>query len=382
VKYLPLIWAGLWRKPTRTAFTFLSILFAFVLVGLLQGVNAAFSTGVEASNVNRLQVQNKINFTESLPIAQLEQIKAVPGVARVTYATWFGAYYQDPKNFLFSFPVDAASYFDVYREFKLPKDQLEALQRTRTGAVVDATTAQKYGWKIGDRIPLHSTIWTRKVDGSSDWTFDLVGIVDDSEVTGFGGGFIFNHDYFDEGRAFGKGTVGWYVVTIADPIRAAAISNAIDTLFQNSSDETKTVTEKEAAQSFLKQQGDINLIVIEIMGAVFFTLLFLTWNSMTQSVRERIPEFAVLKTLGYSDSGVMALILAESLTLCVSAAALGLAAAWVCYPMLGDFIGVPKLPPSVLGFGIGAAIVLALATGVPPAWRVRRLKIVDALAGR
>jgi putative ABC transport system permease protein len=382
MKYLPLIWAGLWRKRTRTIFTFLSVLFAFVLVGLLQGVNAAFSSGVEESNVNRLQVQNKINFTESLPFAQLEQIKAVPGVTRVTYATWFGAYYQDPKNFLFSFPVDIDSYFDVYREFKLPKDQFEALQHNRTGAVVDATTAKKYGWKLGDRIPLHSTIWTRKADGTSDWTFDLVGIIDDSEVTGFGGGFLFHNEYFDEGRAFGKGTVGWYVVSIADPTRAADISNNIDKLFANSSDETKTVTEKEAAQSFLKQQGDINLIVTEIMGAVFFTLLFLTWNSMTQSVRERIPEFAVLKTLGYSDGGVMALILAEALLLCVSAAVLGLALSWFCYPLLGDFIGVPKLPVSVLAFGIGAAVVLALATGVPPAWRARRLKIVDALAGR
>ncbi|MEI9983043.1 MAG: ABC transporter permease [Aliidongia sp.] len=184
-EYVPLIWAGLWRKKTRTIFTLLSILVAFLLFGLLQGVNAAFNSGVEGANLNRLYVQSKISFTENLPYADLPQIEAVPGVTKVSYATWFGPYYQDPKNFIFTFPVDPERYFAVYPELKLPKDQLQAFVQNRSSAVISQDAANKYGWKIGDRVPLHSTIWTRKADGTSDWTFDIVGIFDATEAKGF-----------------------------------------------------------------------------------------------------------------------------------------------------------------------------------------------------
>lgn len=242
-----------------------------------------------------------------------------------------------------------------------------------------ARVAEKYGWKIGDRIPLHSTIWT-KADGTSDWSFDLVGIYDVPEDPARAQQLLFNYTYFDEGRSFGKGTIGWYIVQIADPAQAASISRTIDNLFANSSDETKTLTEKENAQSFLKQLGDINFMVTMIIFAVFFTLLFLTGNTMMQSVRERIPELAVLKTLGFSDHGVLAIVLAESALLCVIAAMLGLGAASLVFPMARGVLGIVHLPWSVLAIGFGLAIVLALVSGGPPAWRARSLDIVDALA--
>jgi putative ABC transport system permease protein len=295
--------------------------------------------------------------------------------------SWFGTYYQDPKNFVFSFPVDAQRYFDLYPEDHIPKEQLDALIHTRTGAVIGSELAKKYGWKIGDHVPLHSTIWT-KSDGSSDWTFDIVGIYDDPDNAQRASQFLFNHAYFDEGRSFSKGTVGWYIVRIADPGKAAQIIQTIDNLFANSSDETRTLTEKENAQSFLKQLGDINFIVTAIVGAVFFTLLFLTGNTMMQSVRERIPELAVLKTLGFSDSGVLTLVLAESLLLCLIAAVVGLIAATAIFPILKDVAGVVALPRIVIALGLGAAVLLALISGLPPAWRARSLNIVDALAGR
>ncbi|MGB8842147.1 MAG: ABC transporter permease [Aliidongia sp.] len=382
MKYFPLIWAGLWRKKTRTIFTLLSILVAFLLFGLLQGVNAAFNLGVEGANLNRLYVQSRISFTENLPFADLPQLEAVPGVTKVAHATWFGPYYQDPKNFIFAFPVDTERYFAIYPELKLPPDQLQSLIHTRTGAAISQNLANKYGWKIGDRVPLRSTIWTKKSDGTSDWTFDVVGIYDTAEAKGFVADFLFNYSYFDEARAFSRGTVGWYIVQIDDPAHAAPIAAAIDKLFENSTDETRTQNEKENAQSFLKQQGDINLIVTLIIGAVFFTLLFLTGNTMMQSVAERIPEFAVLKTLGYSGAGVTALILSESLLLCVTAAVLGLAAASAIFPLMQGVIGVPTLPPSVPAIGVMVAVILALAIGLPPAWRLHRLRLVDARAGR
>jgi putative ABC transport system permease protein len=344
-------------------------------------VNSAFDQSIASASVDRLVVESRISFTEPLPFADLPRLESVPGVTGVAYASWFGSYFQDPKNFVFSFPVDGERYFSLYPELKLPADQLAALTRTRTGAVIGRELAKKYDWKIGDRVPLHSTIWTNR-DGGSDWNFDIVGIFADPDDSQQEQAFLFNHSYFDEARTFSKGTVGWYIVRVGDPHQAASVAAAIDKLFVNSSDETKTVTEKESTQAFLKQVGDINFIATAIIGAVFFTLLFLTGNTMMQSVRERIPEFAVLKTLGFSDSGVLTLVLVESLALCVTAALLGLALAELAFPQLKQLIGTATLPGSVIALGLALAVLLAFVTGLLPALRARRLNIVDALAGR
>lgn len=381
MKFLPLLWSGLWRKRARTVFTLLSIVVAFVLFGMLQGVNAAFNNALNAAAVDRLNVVSRISFTESLPYSYLAQIESLPGVAAVAYQSWFGTYYQDRKNFVFSFPVDPVRFFPLYPELQLPKEELAALMRTRTGAVVGRELAKKYGWKVGDRVPLHSVIWTR-AGGSSDWDFDIVGIYDAPGNPNQANSFFFNYSYFDEARSFSKGTVGWYVVKVKDPKQAMRVAAAIDKHFANSSDETKTQTEKEFAQSFIKQQGDISFIVTSILGAVFFTLLFLTGNTMMQSVRERVPELAVLKTLGFTDFAIVVLILAEALVLCLVAALLGLGIAAGIFPALNSIIGEARLPADVITLGIGVAVLLALCTGLPPAWRTMRLNIVDALAGR
>jgi putative ABC transport system permease protein len=381
MKFFPLIWAGLGRKKLRTIFTLLSILVAFLLFGLLQGVNAAFNRSFEGAHVNRLFIQSKISFTDPLPEAYGAQIARVPGVTGVTFANWFGGYFQDPKNFIFSFPVDVAHYFDIYPEYVMPKEQFEALANRRSGCIIGQALAETYGWKIGDKIPIKSTIWT-KHDNTSDWTFDVVGIFTYPGNRGNEKQLFFNNDYFDEARAFGKGMVGWYIVRIDNPTHAAAIISAIDALFANSTYETKTMTENERAQAFIKQLGDINFIVSAIIGAVFFTLLFLTGNTMMQSVRERIPEFAVLKTLGYSDRGVLALVVAEGLVLTLTAASLGLVGSIALFPLLEDVVGIRTLPWNVVALGIGCAALLALLTALPPALRAGRINIVDALAGR
>ena len=378
MRFLPLLWAILWRKKIRTVFTLLSIVVAFLLFGMLQGVNSAFKQTVDRANVNRLVVANSVSFTENLPYSYLARIETVPGVSQVSYYTWFGPYYQDPKNFIFAFPTDPVRDAALYPERTLPKDQLDTWVRTRTGAVVGKDLAAKWGWKIGDRIPLHSTIWV-KADGSSDWDFDLVGLYEVPSDRTQESGFYFNYSYFDEARGFSKGSVGWYMVQVADPAQSAQIAAAIDRLFANSQFETKTQTEKEFQQSFLKQLGDINLIVTYILFAVFFSLLFATGSTMMQSVRERTPELAILKTLGFTDRAVLALVLCESLALCLFAAFLGLAIALALFPALKDVIGVVKVPPVVLLEGVLMAVALALATGILPALRARRLVIVEAL---
>jgi putative ABC transport system permease protein len=372
MKYFPLLWSGLWRKRTRTFLTLASVTIAFLLFGLLQGVNAAFSHGVEASKLNRLYVQSRVSFTESLPLAQMAQIEAVPGVDAVSFANWFGGYYQEPKNFLPSYPVEIERFMT---------EQVAAMVKTRTGAIVGVEAAQKYGWKIGDHIPLKSTIWTHP-GGSGDWDFDIVGIFDWPADPSQTNALYFNYKYFDEARAFGKGTVGWYIVHLADVSQGGRIADQIDALFANSTDETKTQNEKEFSQSFLKQFGDINFIVSAIIGAVFFALLFLTGNTMMQSISERIPDFAVLKTLGFTDGGVLTLVLGEALLLCVTAALLGLAGASAAFPAMKSFIGVAQLPGQVILLGIAFAVLLAVVTGLPPALKVDRLAIVDSLRGR
>jgi len=381
MKYFPLLWSGLWRKRTRTWLTLASITVAFLLFGLLQGVNAAFGHSVAAARLDRLYVQSKVSFTEPLPQAHMAQIQTVPGVDKVSFANWFGGYYQEAKNFIFSYPVDAESFFSLYPELVIAPEQLQALINTRTGAIIGSELAKKYGWKIGDKVPLKSQIWTHK-DGSYDWDFDIVGIFDWPGDANQAASFYFNYKYFDEGRAFSKGSIGWYIVHLSDVSKATQVAAAIDALFANSSDETKTQNEKENTQSFLRQFGDINFMVSAIIGAVFFALLFLTGNTMMQSIRERIPEFAVLKTLGFSDRKVLALVFGEAVLLCVSAAIVGLAAATFMFPSMKSVIGVASLPPQVVALGIGLAVLLALVIGAWPAAKVRRLSIVDSLAGR
>jgi putative ABC transport system permease protein len=379
MKYFRLIWAGLWRKKTRTIFTMLSIVVAFLLFGLLQGLNQGFKQAVQNLNIDRLYVQPRAS--DGLPVSYVNRIRTVPGVKDVSHWNYFGGYYQNASNAIPAFATDATELFKVYHEMPIKPEYLEAMQRIRTGALVSEALAKKYNWKVGDRIPLGTSIWTTK-DGSSTWYFDVVGTFDASK---FGGGFpafYLNYSYFNEAAAFGNDVVHIVIVRIDDPHKAVQVSNAIDALFENSSYETRTQTESAMMQSALKQIGDINFIANAIVGAVLFTLLFLTANTMMQSVRERTAELAVLKTVGFSDGKVLTLILVESLLLCLFAAAIGLFLASAAFPAMKPIFGDFRMPLLVVGMGAGVALMMALISGLPPAWRARRLNIVDALAGR
>jgi putative ABC transport system permease protein len=383
LKYFHLIWAGLWRKRARTFFTMASIVVAFLLFGLLQGLNQGFNTVVTNLNVDRLYVSAKTNMTDGLPISYSARIKAVPGVRAVSHWTYFGGYFRDARNAIPAFATDPEPLFKVYREMKIKPEYLEAMKRTRTGALVGDALAKKYGWKVGDRVPIGTSIWTTK-QGSSTWMFDIVGTFDTSSYGGGFPSFYLNQEYFKENSAFGGDVVHYYLVGIKDPHQATQISKQIDALFANSTYETRTQTESALAQMQLKQLGDINFIVNAIVGAVLFTLLFLTANTMMQSVSERTPELAVLKTLGFSDGKVLTLVLIEALALCVVAAAAGLLLATLAFNsgLLRMIFGNFKMPFIVMAMGGGAALLLAVVSGLPPAWRARQLNIVDALAGR
>ena len=386
MKYLPLVWATLWRRKLRTTFTLLSIVVAFLLFGMLETVDYAFSHPSGVTGADKLITVNKYSITLSLPFADVQQVRALPGVAAVTWITWFGAYFQESKNFIFALPVDSESYFDVHRdEFKISGGARSAFDATRSGALVNTALMRKYGWKVGDKIPLHSTIWTQKPSGSLDWTFDIVGTFDMADATQAGqqaSTLLFHYELFDEGRSFGKGQVGWLEERISDPSQSAAVSIRIDAAFANSSNETKTQPAKDFAMTFVKQYGDIGFVLRAILGAVFFTLLFLTGNTMMQSVRERIPELAVLKTLGFSDALVLELVVAEALMLCVIAALVGLGLSFGTLPIIQQGLQGVELSPRALAPGIAVAVVLALIVGLAPAVLAMRLNIVDALADK
>jgi putative ABC transport system permease protein len=384
MKYLPLVWAALWRRKPRTIFTMLSILVAFLLYALLSAVNAAFNAGVEVAGADRLITTGRYSLTQVLPFGHLQQVASLSGVSSVAGQSWFGGYYQKESNFFPQFPTQIEPYLEMYPEIVLPEEQKQAMLNTRTGAIVAKTLADRFGFKVGDRIPIIAGIWPL-ADGSNNWEFELVGIFDtkNPKERSLYEMMLFHHEYFDEARQFGKGTIGWIVIRTEDPARNEEIVDAVDKLFANSPNETRTQTERAFNQSFVKQMGDIGLILSSIIGAVFFTLLFLTGNTMMQSVRERIPELAVLKTLGYSDRGVLTLVLAESLALCLIAALAGIALAGLMLPgiaaKLPGFSGL-TLKPAAFAGAMGLAVLLAVIVGLPPALRAMRLKIVDALA--
>ncbi|KAB2966211.1 MAG: FtsX-like permease family protein [Thermoanaerobaculia bacterium] len=384
MKYWPLLWSNLRRRKARTIFTFLSIVVAFVLFAYLAAVRVAFRAGVDVAGADRLFTTHKTSIIQPLPVSYLEQIARVPGVAQVTHSTWFGGIYQNPNQGfqgVFQAPVEPEKYLEMYPEFRLPEEQKRAWIEDREGAVVGRATAERFGWKVGDRIPVQGTIW-RKKDGSSTWEFNLRGIYDGAEKGTDTTQFLFHYAFFDEARQFGQGIVGWYIVRIADPARTAEISAAIDRVFENSPAETKTVTEKALAQSFADQIGDVGEIIRYVLAAVFFTMLLVAGNTMAQSVRERTPELAVLKTVGFTNGGVLALVLGESILLAVAGGGLGLmlgAAAVGAGDPSGGFLPVFFFPGRDAVVGGFAVLALGVVTGLMPALRAMRLRIVDAL---
>lgn len=382
MSYLGLLWTGLFRRQTRTILTLASITVAFLLFALLRSIVVGLTGGVNADGADRLITSPRYSIVDPIPISHLNRIVTLPGVLAATHADWFGGRYKEPANFFPKYPVNPRDYFAMYPEYRMPKAQLDAFERTRTGAVASRALAVKYNWKIGDQIPIEADIWPKK-GGDRLWVFNLVGIYDvapggtDPKV------FLLNYNYFDEARQFSQGSVGWFIVRVAQPKESAEISRSIDKLFANSSDETKTSTEQEFQASFVNQLGDIGLIMTSILGAVFFTILLLTGNTMAQSFRERIPEIAVLKTLGFSNPAILSLILGEAVLLCVLACAIGVGGAWLLTPVIGPALTniLPSfgIAPATMAAGFAIAILLGLVTGFFPAMQGMRLTIVEAL---
>jgi putative ABC transport system permease protein len=379
MKFLPLLWSSLWRKKTRTIFTLLSVFVAFLLFGILMTIRTAFTFGVEIAGADRLVIIHKVSLIMPLPISYLERLRATEGVALVEHQTWFGGVYQDPSNFFAQMAVDPDAFTKIYTEFKIPPDQMKAWLADRQGVVVGVDLAKRFGWKIGDRIPITGTIWQPKK--GQTWEFNIVGMYDGDKGVDKTN-FLFRYDYLDENRIRGEGLTGWYVVKIADVSRAQEMAAKFDAMFANSSAETKTTTEKGFVEGFAKQVGDIGSIMVAILVAVLFTMLLVAANTMAQSVRERTSEVGVLKTLGFSNGSILTLVLSESILIAVLGGGLGLLVAWA-FVQQGDptngALPVFMLPPRDVAIGGMLIVVLGLAAGVIPALNAMNLKITDAL---
>ena len=382
-----LVRKNLFRRKLRAILMIVSILVAFMIFGVLTGFYRAFTAGTDRAAADRMMTVNKINFTQPLPYAYFNRVRGVDGVRQVTFANWFGGYYQDPRQFMVALAVEPATYFDVYRnEFDLPVDQLKSFVQTRNSAVVGEKLADKYGWKVGDRVPIQSNIFSQKNGGGHSWDFTIAGIVKgkaDHVDTNF---LLFQYEYFNETRSFAKDTIGWIILQTADPANNDHIAKTIDGMFANSSAETSTDDEKAFGKAFAAQFGNIALIVFLVVGAAFLTILMIVGNTMALSIRERTREIGVLKTLGFSGSRILTMVLGESVLLALLGGIPGLLiAALIAIALRASLVQLaPAFAVSADIWAEGLALMLALGliTGAIPAVNAMRLKIATALGRR
>jgi len=382
MKYLALILSNLKRHKLRTALTMLSILVAFLLFGYLAAIRTAFTAGIDVADLDRLIVRHKVSLIQLLPASYEARMEQIEGVDAAVGQTWFGGYYQEQRNQFAQMPVKPDEFLDMFPEYVLSDDEKEAWLSTRTGAIAGRQIAERFGWKVGDKVPITASIWTM-ADGSQVWDFDLVGIYDAGEKGTDDTQFFFRYDYFDESRPeWGRGLVGWYTVRIDDPERSAEVSAAIDAEFANSQAETKAEPEGAFLQGFANQIGDIGFIMTSIVGMVFFTILLVAGNTMAYAVRERTNELAVLKAVGFTDSGVLGLVLGESFLLTAIGGGIGLVLAWLMVSA-GDptngFLVTFFIPGRDMVYGVILIAVMAFVAGILPAMQAQRLRIADAL---
>lgn len=381
MKFLHLIWGNLKRKKLRTSLTMLSIVVAFVLFGLLCAIKQGLTGGVELAGADRLVVRHKVSIIQLLPESYKARMERIPGVELAVHQTWFGGIYQDPKNFFMQSPVVPEEFMKMFPEFLLPPEQMKAWLQTRTGAVVGRASAERFKWRIGDKVPIRSPIWIR----DHNWEFDIVGIYDGAKKGTDTTAMFFRYDYFDEmrqARDWGKGLVGWYAIRVKEPARAAEIARLVDAEFENSPAETKTEPEGAFVQAWAKQIGNITLIVAAILAAVFFTILLIAGSTMSQAVRERLGELGVLKAMGFSNGQVLALVLAESCTIALGGGVAGLALAWLIASRgdpTGGMLPMFHLPTRDVLLGVGLGTALGVVTGLLPALQAMRLRVADAL---
>jgi putative ABC transport system permease protein len=381
MKFFHLIWCNLKRKKLRTSLTLLSIVVAFVLFGFLSAIQQALVGGVKMAGADRLIVREKVSIINPLPESYKARIDRIPGVDFATHETWFGGIYQDPKNFFMQAPVVPAELLKMYPEVVLSPAQSNAWAQTRTGAIVGRKSAERFGWKIGDKVPIQSAIWAQQ-DGSRIWTFDIVGIFDGGNKNTDTSPLFFRYDYFDEARRNAKGDVGWYIIRIKNPAQAVEVARRVDAEFENSNAETKTEPEGAFVQAWASQIGNIVFIVAAILSAVFFTILLVTGNTMAQAVRERTGELGVLKAIGFTNAQIVSFVLAESCLLTVLGGSLGLGLAWLMISR-GDptrgLLPLFSLPTRDLFVGFGISVALGIVTGIFPALQAMRLRVADAL---
>jgi len=376
MKFLPLVVANLFRKKIRTALTIGSFTVALFLFGLLAIVRGAFSQGVDIAGADRLVTINKTSLIQPLPLSYRDRLLRIPGIKQVTFQNWFGGVYQDEKNFFPQFAVDIENQRAMYPEFVVPEDQWKAFVADREGAIVGQSLADRFGWKVGDRIPIKGTIYT------GQWEFNVRGIYHGTRAQDDTTQFWFHWDFLDERRTFGKGDVGWYVVRVSNPDQSVQVAKTVDAEFANSPFETKTDTEKAFAASFVKQMGNIEFLILSVGGVVFFTLLLVTGNTMAIAVRERIGELAVLKALGFSNRFVLVLVMMESMILALVGGGLGVLLAKL-FSLHGDptngILPYFYLPPLAIANGVGMALLVGVAGGILPAISAMRLRVVDAI---
>lgn len=380
MKYLPLLWKSLWRKKVRTLFTIASLFVAFILFGLLMTIRTAFTFGVDIAGLDRLVLIHKVSLIMPLPVSYQPRLQATPGVDVATHNTWFGGVYKDPSNFFAQIAVEPEPFMTIYPEYKLPPDQMKAWLADRQGAIVGVDLANRFGWKVGDRIPIQATIWQPK-GGGLTWEFNIAGIYDGEQGVDKTQ-FFFRYDYLDENRAGGEGAVGWYIVKIADASQSQAMAATFDEMFANSSAETKTTTEKGFVEGFAAQVGNIGAIMIAILIAVLFSFLVVAANTMAQSVRERTSEIAVLKTLGFSGGTIMALVLIESVLIAGIGGGFGLLVAWLFVQggdPTGGMLPIFVLPSRDVVLGVGLIVGIGVIAGLLPAISAMQLKITDGL---
>jgi len=381
MKFIHLVWSNLTRKKLRTSLTLLSIVVAFVLFGFLSAIQQALVGGVELAGADRLIVRQKVSIINLLPISYEARMNRIPGVDFATHQTWFGGVYQDPKNFFMQNPVEPENFLKMHPEMILPPEQAKTWLATRTGAIVGRRTANRFHWKLGDKVPIQTPIWTQ-TGGNRTWEFEIVGIYDGKDKGTDTTPLFFRYDYFDEARGGAKGQVGWFTIRVKDPSQAAAAAKLVDAEFENSPAETKTEPEGAFIQGWASQIGNIVFIVAAILGAVFFTILLVTGNTMAQAVRERTGELGVLKAIGFTNGRIVALVLAESCLLTVLGGTLGLGLAWLVISRGDPTSGLLPmffLPIRALLIGFGISLALGFVTGIFPALQAMRLRVADAL---
>ena len=378
-----LVRKNLFRRKLRAVLMIVSILIAFLIFGVLAGIYASFTAGEDIAAADRLVVVNKVNFTQPLPIAYYNRVRSVAGIRKVTYANWFGGYYQDPKNILIVMAVEPETYTDIFsRDFDFAPEARRAFIRTRTGAIVGENMAHKWGWKVGDRVPIASNIFSRR-NGSHTWDFDIVGIFTGKTPQTETNFMFFQYDYFDETRSFDRDMIGWLVLQTANPAENDSIAKAIDAMFVNSTAETATDTEKAFNKAYAAQFGNIALIVILVIGAAFVTILMIVGNTMALTIRERTREIGVLKTLGFTGGRILRLVLGESVLLALLGGLPGLALAvlatiWL-RPSVSNLLPSFALTGDIVAEAIGLMLALGLITGLIPALNAMRLQIATAL---